>query len=95
MNKNDILRAARGHALEKHYFYLIEVNNGSPVLLEKRPRSGKDIVLNIVLTKQDDEFTTRPCMMLFLRSASVPPVVVWRSQGRPMASLKKTCKIEN
>ena len=73
MNKEDILRAARGHALEKHYFYLIEVNNGSPVLLEKRPRSGKDIVLNIVLTKFDDEFTKTPQYDAFFEECKRAP----------------------
>lgn len=60
MNKEDILRAAKGDTLRMHYFYLIEINNGNPVLLEKRPRSGKDIVLNIVQTKFDDEYTKTP-----------------------------------
>ena len=73
MNKEDILRAARGHAMEKHYFYLIEVNNGSPVLLEKRQRSGKDIVLNIVTTKQDDEFTHTPLYDAFFEECKRAP----------------------
>ena len=73
MNKEDILRAARGHALEKHYFYLIEVNNGNPVLLEKRPSNGRDMVLNIVLTKQDDEFTRSPKYDAFFEECKRAP----------------------
>lgn len=58
MNVSDILRAAQGEILEEHFQYIIEISNGVPKLLEKSPTNGKeDIVINVVFTKQDEEFS--------------------------------------
>lgn len=84
MNKEDILRAARGSLLRQCYKYVVEVCDGRFTLVEKCPiNSREDMVISVVYTKDDvalskseqfDRFVnyckSKPCENIAKRFAS-------------------------
>ena len=84
MNKEDILRAARGSLLRQCYKYVVEVCDDRFTLVEKCPiNSRDDMVISVVYTKEDvatskseqfDRFInsckSQPCINLAKRFAS-------------------------
>lgn len=84
MNKEDILRAARGSLLRQCYKYVVEVCDGQFTLVEKSQINSKeDMVISLVYTKGDvalskseqfDRFVnycqSQPCTSLAKRYAS-------------------------
>ena len=74
MNKEDILRAARGSILRQCYKYVVEVCDGRFTLVEKCAiNSSDDMVISVVYTKEDVSLSKSEQFDRFVHSCQSQP----------------------